>query len=320
MCSPFRSEARRRWPRELRGAALLAAAALALACGKGPYDRSRADRPARIAPVPTAAAPQNPAPTGGPSELRVCADPNNLPFSNDREEGFENRLAELVAADMGASVRYTWWAQRRGFIRNTLRALDCDVVMGVPSSFELVLATRPYYRSSYVFLSRADRHLAVRSLDDEILKRLDIGVHIIGDDYANPPPAHALAARGIIRNVAGYSIFGDYSQPNPPARLVEAVVAGDIDVAVIWGPFAGYFGARQLVPLDIVPVAPELDRAFLPMAFDISMGVRHDDEPLRDRLNGILERRRADLEGLLAEFHIPTVPHRRQIATAGGPR
>ena len=316
MSSRFRSDGRRRRRGTLRVAVLLAAAALAPACGGPPA----ADGSAPAALVPAGAAPGAATPAGGPRELRVCADPNNLPFSNDREEGFENRLAELVAAELGASVRYTWWAQRRGFVRHTLRALDCDVIMGVPTAFALVLATRPYYRSSYVFLSRADRRLAIRSFDDAILKRIGIGVHVIGDDYANPPPAHALASRGIIANVSGYSIFGDYSQPDPPARLVEAVAAGEIDVAVIWGPFAGYFGARQPVALDLVPVTPEIDRAVLPMAFDISMGVRHGDQALHDALEAILDRRRADVEAVLAEFRVPVAPQPPRSAAAGASR
>jgi hypothetical protein len=162
-----------------------------------------------------------------PRELRVCSDPNNLPFSNDREEGFENALAELVAAEMGASLRYTWWVQRRGFIRHTLRALECDVVMGVPTTYELVLATRPYYRSQYVFVYRPDRGLEVRSLDDDVLRTARIGVHVIGEDYANPPPAHALAGEGSSTTspaTASSATMRDPTRPHgsskrsPPAR------------------------------------------------------------------------------------------------------
>lgn len=250
-------------------------------------------------------------------ELRVCADPNNLPFSNDRGEGFENELAELVARDLGATVRYTWFAQRRGFIRNTLRARECDLVMGVPTSYELVLATRPYYRSTYVFVSAEDRHLPVRSFDDDVLKRLRIGVHVIGDDYANPPPAHALASRGVVENVVGYSIFGDYARPNPPARLVEAVADGSVDVAVVWGPFAGYFAPRQARRLTITPVSPEIDLPFLPFVFDIAMGVRREDEALRDELDEVIDRREDEIRALLARYGVPDVTLRDQASAPG---
>ena len=196
--------------------------------------------------------------------LRVCADPNNLPFSNRRLQGFENELASLVAREMDATVRYTWWAQRRGFIRNTLNAGTCDVVMGVPSSFELALVTRPYYRSTYVFLARQDRRLGVRSFDDPILRDLKIGVQIIGDDYANAPPAHAFSRRGIVGNLIGYTVYGDYREDSPPARIVRGVAAGEVDLAVVWGPLAGYFAPRQPVPLEMTPVAPQIDLPFLP--------------------------------------------------------
>jgi mxaJ protein len=131
--------------------------------------------------------------------LRVCADPNNLPFSNRQLEGFENRIADLLAREMNATVDYTWWAQRRGFIRNTLKAGDCDVVIGLPMVSEMALTTKPYYRSTYVFVYRQDKGLNVRSFDDPILRKIKIGVHLIGDDFANTPPAHALTARGIIQ-------------------------------------------------------------------------------------------------------------------------
>jgi mxaJ protein len=242
-----------------------------------------------------------------PRVLRVCADPNNLPFSDSTGAGFENQLATLVAGEMHASVAYTWWAQRRGFVRNTLNAHECDVVMGVPTSFELTAVTRPYYRSSYVFVSRRDRRLGIRSLDDPALKRLTVGVQLVGDDYANTPPAHALARRGIVQNVRGYQVQGDYRLPSPPARIVDAVANGDVDIAVAWGPLAGYFASRERVPLDIVPVSPEMDPPALPFVFDISMGVRRADRPLRDTLNAILVRRRASIDSLLRAYGVPLV-------------
>jgi mxaJ protein len=237
--------------------------------------------------------------------LRVCADPNNLPFSNERRGGFENRIAEIVAEELGAKVEYTWWAQRRGFIRNTLRSNRCDLVIGVPSSFELAAVTRPYYRSSYVFVTRADRNIRIESFDDPILKKLKIGVQLIGDDYANSPPAHALASRGITENVRGYSVYGDYSQPNPTARIIDAVASGEVDMAVVWGPLAGYFAKTQRTKLTLAPVSPEIDVPFLPFVFDISMAVRREDVALRQRLDAVIEHRRADIDGVLAEYGVP---------------
>jgi mxaJ protein len=239
--------------------------------------------------------------------LRVCADPNNLPFSNARGEGFENKLADAIAKDMGTTVEYTWWPQRRGFIRNTLQAGACDVVVGVPSGFELALTTRPYYRSTYVFVSPRKRRLSLASLDDPRLKTLRLGVQLIGDDFANSPPAHALSARGIVRNVVGYSVVGDYSQPNPPARIVDAVARGEVDAAIVWGPLAGYFAARAPVALDVSPVSPQADGPSRPFVFAISMGVRRGDAALQRRLDAFILAQRARIDALLDEYHIPRV-------------
>jgi mxaJ protein len=261
------------------------------------------------------------APAQAARELRVCADPNNLPFSNARGEGIENRLADVVARELGARVTYTWWAQRRGFVRETLQAGRCDVMLGVPTSFERVLATRPYYRSTYVFVSRRDRRLDVTSFDDPRLRRLRIGVQLVGDDGANTPPVHALGARGIVRNVRGYSLYGDYAQENPPARIIDAVVAGDVDLAVVWGPLAGYFAKRSRVPLVITPVSPQIELPFLPQVFDISMGVRRGDTALRARLDSVIERRREVIDRVLAEFGVPRLDHPSvRGGTRGGAR
>jgi mxaJ protein len=240
-----------------------------------------------------------------PTVLRVCADPNNLPFSNDHEEGFENRIVRLIATELGADVRYTWWAQHRGFIRNTLNAGVCDLVAGVPLDYELALTTPPYYRSSYVAVSRPDLH--VDTLDDPALRALRIGVQMIGDDFANSPPAHALSARGLVRNVVGYSVLGDYRQPNPPALIVSAVAAGDVDAALVWGPLAGYFATRQTVPLTLSPVTPESDSPARRFAFAIAMGTRRDDTARLRELDSFIQRRRAEIDRVLAEFGVPRV-------------
>lgn len=238
-------------------------------------------------------------------ELRVCSDPNNLPFSNQRQEGFENRLAELIAKEEGATVRYTWWPQRRGFIRNTLAAGKCDVIMGMTTGAERVLTTRPYYRSTYVFVSRKDRNLKVTSLDDPVLRTVKIGVQLVGDDYANTPPVHALSRRGITGNLIGYSVFGDYSQQNPPARVIDAVVARDVDVAVAWGPLAGYFAKRSGVPLVITPVAPEIDPPGLRFSFDISLAVRPNDGERKQELERVLDKRQKEIDRILADYGVP---------------
>jgi mxaJ protein len=243
----------------------------------------------------------------GPRPLRVCADPNNLPFSNRAGEGFENRLVQLIAADLRRPVSYVWWAQRRGYVRNTLKDRRCDLWPGVASSVDMLATTRPYYRSTYVFVSRADRGLDIASFDDPRLRTATVGVQMIGDDAANTPPAHALARRGIIGNVRGYMLYGDYARPNPPAAIVEAVDRGDIDVAVVWGPLAGFFATRARHPLRLAPVQPWLDGPQWPMAFDVSMGVRRVDRRLQRALDAELEKLKPKVDALLAAYRVPVV-------------
>jgi mxaJ protein len=239
--------------------------------------------------------------------LRVCADPNNLPFSDRDEAGFENALAMLAADALGRDLEYTWYPQRRGFIRNTLNKHLCDVVLGVPAGYELVLTTQPYYRSTYVFVYPRGGWFEPTTLDDPQLKSLKIGVPVVGDDYASTPGAAALGRRGMINNLVGYSVYGDYSLPNPPARLIEAVAAGTIDVAIAWGPLAGYFAGRESVPLAIKPVAPEADGPFIPFTFAIAMGVRNDDAPLAALLDDFIATHGSAIRELLDRYGVPLV-------------
>jgi mxaJ protein len=238
-------------------------------------------------------------------KLTACADPNNLPFSNRAGEGFENKLAQMIASDLDARLDYVWWAQRRGYVRNTLNERHCDFWPGIGSNVEMVATTRPYYRSTYVFLTRRDHELGRLTLDDPRLKRLKIGVQMVGNDQTNTPPAHALATRGMIGNVRGYMLYGDYRRPNPPAEIVEAVERGDVDVAVVWGPLAGYFAARSPVPLRLEPVTPWLADMQWPMQFDISVGVQKEDQALLKQIDRILARRSGEIRELLVQYHVP---------------
>ena len=242
---------------------------------------------------------------GGARELRVCADPNNLPFSNERQEGFENRIVRLVADVLHADLTYVWWAQRRGFIRNTLKAGDCDLVPGVMTGLEMLRSTRPYYRSTYVFAWRSDSHLDIASFDDPELRELKIGVQLVGDDGANTPPVHALTRRGIVGNVRGYTLYGDYGTPNPAGAVMQALARDEIDVAIAWGPFAGFYAAGHPGMLTLKPVGPAIDRPFIPMVFDIGMGVRRDDTTLRGEVQAALLARKDDIDAILASYGVP---------------
>jgi quinoprotein dehydrogenase-associated probable ABC transporter substrate-binding protein len=241
------------------------------------------------------------------NELRICADPNNLPFSNDRNGGFENAIAQLFAKETGQSVAYTWWAQRRGFIRNTLKAGNCDVIMGVPVGLDMVETTRPYYRSSYVFLSRSDRQLDIASMTDPRLRTLKIGIQLIGDDGFNTPPGHALAEQGIVDNVVGYTVYGDYRRPNPPAQILEAVARGEIDIAAVWGPLAGYFARESPVKLTLVPITDTKRFAPLLFQFDIAIGVRKGDDKRREEFDQLISRNSVQIAEILDRFGVPVV-------------
>ncbi|HEY6924080.1 MAG TPA: quinoprotein dehydrogenase-associated putative ABC transporter substrate-binding protein [Steroidobacteraceae bacterium] len=238
-------------------------------------------------------------------ELVVCADPNNLPFSSRDGSGFENQLAELVARKMDVRLRYVWWAQRRGFVRNTLTEARCELWPGVAADLDRVLTTQPYYRSTYVFVTRAASKLDGLTLNDSRLKTVSVGVQMIGNDAMNTPPAHALARRGVVQNVRGYSVYGDYSHPNPPARIVDAVARGEIDVGLVWGPLAGYFASRTPIRLRVEPVTPAIDDGVVPMTYAISMGVSRTEPQLRARVNEILRTEAPAIGRILDAYHVP---------------
>jgi mxaJ protein len=267
--------------------------------------------------INAALSPPSPLAAAEKDELKVCADPNNLPFSKADGAGFENKLAELVAAELGKHVIYSWWAQRRGFVRSTLNAELCDVVMGVPVGYELVEPTRPYYRSTYVFVSQAGRNFDVTSIKDPRLNDLKIGVHLIGSNGMNTPPSLALGQQNIVQNVVGYMIYGDYREPDPPARLMEAVEKGDIDIAAAWGPLAGYAAKISAVPLTVFPITETEDFAPLRFQFDIAMGVRKGDHALKARLDDLIARKQPEIRALLESYGVPLVQASSRAAETG---
>jgi mxaJ protein len=228
-----------------------------------------------------------------------------MPFSNQRREGFENKIATLVAREMNRPLAYFWLPQRRGFIRNSLVARRCDVVIGVPAQYGLVRPTRSYYRSSYAFVSRRDRHLQIDSFDAPSLRTLTIGIQLSGDDYNNPPAAQELASRHIVQNIRGFTIYGDYSRPEPQRDIVDAVADRRVDVAIVWGPLAGYYARREFTPIEVTPISTSLDGSASRFAFDIAMGVRRDDVPLGAALDAIIGRRGEDMRRILRSYGVP---------------
>ncbi len=239
---------------------------------------------------------------GEPKELKVCADPDNLPYSNEQSEGFENKIAALIAQDLGAQLTYTWWPHQRGLIRRTLNEKRCDVLIGIPKGYDAVLWTKPYYRTAYVIVSVKDRGPEVTSLDDPILHQVKIGVHV------NTPPHDALAERGIVgANVVAYRLFHTpQAEPQEDlGQIIEDLLAAKIDVALVWGPFAGYYIKRLSAPLRLVPLRG--GGPATPFAFDISMGVRKGDGALKAELEEVLEKDAAAIQRILAEYGVPLV-------------
>jgi quinoprotein dehydrogenase-associated probable ABC transporter substrate-binding protein len=229
-----------------------------------------------------------------------------MPVSDQQRQGFENKIAALLASELGDSLSFVWWPTRRGFVRMTLGAGHCDIIMGVPMGYDLVLETTPYYRSAYVAVTRQDRHLRIASIDDTLLKSMTIGVNTMGDNYENPPPAHALGARGINQHIVGFTTF--YNDEHRPGDIIDAVAKGNIDVALVWGPLAGYYAKRSPVPLDITAL-PDTDRATgFPFAYDVAVGVRRADRGLRDTLIEVLNRRRAAITAILHDYGVPLLP------------
>lgn len=265
---------------------------------------------AQTAPSAAPAAPTAPAPAA-PGVLRVCQDPNNLPFSNQALQGFENKIAALLAADLGWQIAYTWYPQRMGFIRNTLRAKEpnsdsykCDLVTGVASGFDMGATTRPYYRSAYAMAYVKGKGLdSVHTLDDLLKlppeKRATLRLGVFGGS----PVADWLLEHDLIERIVTYQAqTGDPDQY--PGQMVEKDLAnGTIDIAFIWGPIAGYF-ARQATtaPIVAIPLTPQ---AGLQFEFDIAMATRFGEAAYKQRIDEAIERNRPQINAILAQYGVP---------------
>jgi mxaJ protein len=237
--------------------------------------------------------------------LRVCADPQNMPFTNQKREGFDNKIADVIARELGDSVSYAWWPSRRGYLRNTLSAGTCDLVIGVPIGFDPVATSKPYYRSTYYIVSRADKKLGIASLDDARLKKLRVGVNLLDGDYTNTPPAHALSAHGISGpGVVGFPGF--YDEEHQPGEIIDSLAKGYIDVALVWGPIAGYFAKKSGVPMTLTAL-PDSDSVDLPFAYSVAIGTRRSDRELRSLIDEILVRKKPEIDRILMEYNVPTI-------------
>lgn len=254
-----------------------------------------------ILPLAPSGLAQEPAPER--PELLVCAETNNLPFSARSEEGFENRLASLLAQELGLELRYRWMDPPTALRRDVLLERgDCDLVMAVAEGQSGYLTTIAYYLSRYVLIYREDAPFEIGSLDDPVLRDLRIGVQVPAGGGAGPP-LEALAVRDLVENAVSFP--PDHHSEHPLAGLTEAVAAGEVDVGIGWGPVAGYYAPRQAVPLAVVPIEPAFDPPFQPLLFAIAMGARPGDQALIDQLNLALARRWDEVQEILQQAHVP---------------
>jgi mxaJ protein len=241
-----------------------------------------------------------------PGIIRVCADPDNMPLSNQKGEGFEQKIAELIAKEWNAKVEYAWWPVRRGFFARALNGRYCDLAVEAPPALDIASVTKPYFRSGYVFVTRKDSGLDIKSLADPRLKKLRIGVNLLNSDAENTPPAMALSKYGVVGYLKGYSTF--YTDSERPEDIVNDVAKKDIDVAIVWGPLAGYFAKQSAVPLSLQPLAERDSLSDLPFRFDIGMAVRRKDRALRDSLQTVLDRKGPEIQAILKEYGVPVFP------------
>jgi len=257
--------------------------------------------PAPKAPVAVAST-TTPA-AAAPATLRVCADPDNLPFSNKAEEGLENAIAKIVAREMKAQLQYYWWPHQRGLLKRTLKAGQCDVILGMPSGMEGALTTRPYYRTGYVMAYRADRGYKLENLDAPELKKLKVGVQ------NNTPPWAAMGRREIVDNVIEYTLFHDQGDPDRtgmPEGMFKDLTDGKLDVAMMWGPMAGYF-AKKTPNVKFVE-RPLKDEERLPMAYDIAIAVPKGQEELKAKLEAALDHAAPEIDKVLQSYGVPVLP------------
>jgi mxaJ protein len=248
---------------------------------------------------------QRPAPRE-PGLIRVCADPDNMPSSNDKGEGYENKIAELIAKELKSKLTYVWYPTRRGYFR-IINGMYCDMAVEAPAGLDIAGVTKPYFRSGYVFVTRQGSGLEnVSSLADPRLKRLKIGVNTYTSDGENSPPAMALSRYGVVGNLTGYNTF--FSDQIRPEDIIKGVANKDVDMAIAWGPLAGYFAKQSPVPLVLKPLPPRDSLSDVPFQYNMGIAVRRKDKEFRDSLQAVLERRRPEVDSILKQYNVPVLP------------
>ena len=239
------------------------------------------------------------------SALKGCADPNNLPFSNEKKEGFENKIAEVMGAALGLKVEYTWFPQVIGFVRNTLQAHRCDLVMGTVAGDDIMQTTNPYYYTTYVMLYRSDKRLAFEGLEDPRLASLRLGV------VGATPPSDLLVRHDLMSHAKPYQLTVDTRAESPTHQMVQDVVDGTIDVGFLWGPIAGYYRKHDELPLTLVPLKDEPGAAR--MKYHIAMGVRGNEPEWRRRVNAVILKQQPEITAILRDYGVPLLNEQGEL-------
>src|SRR3954471_22869009 len=241
-----------------------------------------------------------------PKVLRVCADPRNLPFSNDKGEGFENKLAELFAEKLQKKLDYMYFPQATGFVKMTLGAHRCDVIMGFPQGDDLAQGTNPYYRTAYALVAKQGSGLDdVTTLEDERLKSKRIGI------VAGTPPATNMAVAGLMMNAKPYALMIDTRYDSSSAAMIKDLMSGEIDAGVLWGPIAGYYAKQANPPLHVTPLVKETTGPQL--AFRIGMGVRPADQNWKRLLNRLIQENQPAINKILLDFGVPLLDENNRL-------
>jgi quinoprotein dehydrogenase-associated probable ABC transporter substrate-binding protein len=239
------------------------------------------------------------------TELRVCADPNDLPFSNDKGEGYENKTAELVGRELNLPVRFVFFPQVTGFVRNTLRTRSCDLIMGTVAGDDIVQTTSPYYYSDYVAVWAADKDFTFAGFDDPRLTTMRIGI------VGATPPSDLLVRHDLMAHAKPYALTVDTRYESPAHEMIEDIVKGDVDLGLLWGPIAGYYIKRDALKLKLAPIpnepgAPRMD-------YHIAMGVRANEPDWRRQINAVIQKRQAEITAILRDYGVPLLDEQGRL-------
>ena len=244
-----------------------------------------------------------------PNVFRACGDPRNMPFSNDKGEGFENKLAELFAAKLGKKLSYTYFPQATGFVRMTLGSYRCDVIIGFPQGDDQAQVTIPYYRTTYALVTKRGSGLEdVVTIDDARLKDKRIGV------VARTPPSTNMAMNGLLARAKSYPLFVDTRADSSAQAMMDDLARGEIDCGILWGPLAGYYAGQADPPLVVVPLLKE--KTGPQMTFRIGMGVRPSDQEWKRTLSRLIKENQAEINKLLISYNVPILDESDMPITA----